>query len=174
MNFSKFWTADRIVGFSAIFISLLTLVVFIYQTNIIREQQRMSVLPYLSLYSQHSGTPNYQYILVNNGIGPAVIESVKIIDGESEYEMDLPNYLSGHVPETAEIKGLYHSNLHPGQLIPAGKTIAILGINNSLDSAEKLLKILGDSTLQMEIVYGNVYDERWLLSTEALMPQKLD
>ena len=62
---------DKILGLSAMLISICTLIVFLYQTNLIKKQQYMSVYPYLTLGNNGSFTADYEYSLTNNGIGPA-------------------------------------------------------------------------------------------------------
>ena len=55
MSKKKFWTSDRIVGFSAMFISLITLFIFIKQTNIIDRQSKLSAMPYLMMQMSNNG-----------------------------------------------------------------------------------------------------------------------
>ncbi|EAY25568.1 hypothetical protein [Microscilla marina] len=68
MTKKRLWNADKIVSISAIMISVMTLAVSWYQTAIIRQQQRLSVLPYLSFQNYGTGGANYKYTLRNNGI----------------------------------------------------------------------------------------------------------
>ncbi len=37
LKMKPFWTGDKLLSIAAVFVSLLTLVVFIYQTNLIRK-----------------------------------------------------------------------------------------------------------------------------------------
>ncbi len=62
MNFRKL-DSDKILSLSAMFISICTLVVFLYQTNLIRKQQYMSVYPHLLLGNYGTWTPNYKFVL---------------------------------------------------------------------------------------------------------------
>lgn len=65
---------------TAVLISVGTLLVFLYQTNLVRQQQYMSVLPYLE-FQNHDvfSYDNYELILKNKGIGPALIISRNVI-----------------------------------------------------------------------------------------------
>ncbi|MEO0789852.1 MAG: hypothetical protein AAFY36_14380, partial [Bacteroidota bacterium] len=94
-----FWTSDRIVSMSAIFISLATLFVFVYQTNLIREQQHLSVYPHLSLGNAYSGSLNYQQVLSNEGIGPAFIEGIEVRDTSGKEYSSLSDYLFYHLED---------------------------------------------------------------------------
>ena len=173
----KTWSSDRIIGLSAILISIMTLFVLMYQTNLMREQQRLSVLPYLGVSNFNTGGPNFKIILTNNGIGPAFIESIKIIYNGKTYKQDISSFLYKHIPETDSINNLYHSNIFEGLMIPAGETIPMLEINNSEDDAMKLLKLLTklyDKDLDFEIVYRSIYKERWRITGNTTYPEKLE
>jgi len=173
----SFWNSEKIVSISAISISLMTLFVFAYQTNIIREQQRLSALPYLSTIYQNTGTANFKLVVKNNGIGPAFVKSIKIMYNGKEFETDLFRFLHENIPEMDSIENIFHSNIHPGQLIPAGQSIAILEVNNSISDSKKLvqlLKILQDQNLNIELIYKSVYDERWKLTFDNNLPEKIE
>ncbi|HAS42879.1 MAG TPA: hypothetical protein DCS93_20535 [Microscillaceae bacterium] len=174
---NKTWNSDKIVSASAILISLMTLFVSLYQTAMIRKQQRLSVLPYLSLGNYNTGGPNYKLVLKNDGIGPAFIESVEIVYKGKKYPYDLPVFMSKSMPDSIKkIKRMSHSNIYEGQMIPAGTTIPLLAIHNSREDADKLvilLRSLKKEGLQLHIIYRSVYEERWRLSFDSTIPEKL-
>ncbi|MBT8268432.1 MAG: hypothetical protein KJN59_04340, partial [Bacteroidia bacterium] len=51
----KFLSTDKIVALTAMFIGVLTLIIFIRQTNIMDTQGRLSVMPYLLLETSNNG-----------------------------------------------------------------------------------------------------------------------
>ena len=80
----KNFNADRIIGLSAMLISLMTLIIFLYQTNLIKKQSVLSVRPRLTFSknidktvtvkdSTNSTTISIRLTLRNNGLGPAII-----------------------------------------------------------------------------------------------------
>lgn len=170
--------SDRIVSFAAILISVSTLIVLIYQTNIMRSQQRLSVLPHLMTSNEYIGTPNYRLILRNSGIGPAFIESVKIFHKEKTYEMDFAKFMIDHVPEFDSIDNVYYSNIAPGLLIPAEKSINLLEIHDSLKDSKNLYALIGklvmEENLDFEIVYSSIYGEKWRITKDTVYPEPLD
>lgn len=174
----KFWNTEKIVSISAIFISALTLYVTFEQFKISREQQRLSVLPYLSIGNYYTGSPNYQLVLRNDGIGPAFIESVVVIYEGKKYEMDLINFLYEQFPtEMDSIPNLAHSNIYEGLLVPVGQKIPHLSIENSQKSADRLLMLLeklDEGNFQFEIVYSSIYKEKWKLRAGDTSPEKLE
>lgn len=176
MTKRRHWNADKILSISAILISIMTLAVSWYQTAIIRQQQRLSVLPYLSFQNYGTGGANYKYALSNNGIGPAFIEKIYVTYKGKEYDLDLPLFLQKHTPESRQIKKVKHSNISAGNLIPAGKQINILEIDNSQTDASKMLLLLDKlkkEKLKLTIIYQSVYKERWRLESDHNIPQKL-
>ena len=63
-------------------ISILALVVSIFETSILREQQKATVWPYVTI-SQNYSSSGYELRAINKGVGPALIESVQIeFDGK--------------------------------------------------------------------------------------------
>lgn len=55
----KFWTSEKILSLSAIFMSACTLLTLIYQTNLMLNQQQMSVYPHLEIGAHGAWGPEY-------------------------------------------------------------------------------------------------------------------
>lgn len=168
----RFWNSDKILSFTAILISLLTLVVFLYQTNLMRKQQLLSVLPYLAIGNYGLGTSNFTLVLQNDGIGPAFIEDQKIIYLDSTYHMDLPGFLYAHVPAMDSLSNISYSNIYPGKMIPPNEKIELLRVNESIEDELKLLRLLEALEIDYEIHYRSIYNERWVLRSGETSPQK--
>lgn len=187
----KFWTSEKLLSLTALLVSLSTLIVFVYQTNLIRQQQFMSVYPYMNLGNEYSGTLKYKYILSNEGIGPAFIESVKITSPDKEVFNDLVDYVD-HLAISEDSIWYFHSNLNAGKLIPSNKKIPLiqlvnkemlmeLGLSdleglpmNTIEGSKMLYQILNDDSLNIEIIYSSVYGERWILKNHTNTPVKLE
>jgi len=172
----KYWNSDKIISICAILISLMTLSVLIIQTKIIHEQQRNSVLPYLELTHYNTSGPNYAFVLSNDGVGPAFIESVKIFHLDSTYEYDLPTFLYQNFREMDSIRNIYHSNISPGRLLPAGEKLKMIEIRNSLPNAQKLMTLFSkiDSATTLEITYRSIYNDKWMISSDSEAPFEID
>ncbi|MEM9723080.1 MAG: hypothetical protein AAGA10_27680, partial [Bacteroidota bacterium] len=89
----KFWDGDKVMSIAAMFISLGTLSVLVYQARmakeqqaLFRKQQMMSVYPYLSIFNNGTGGKNYKIALENTGIGPAILRSVKVYAKGNTYD----------------------------------------------------------------------------------------
>jgi hypothetical protein len=76
-----------LVGLCAIFISVATLGVYIYQARIMQSQQHTSVWPYVEWGTSNVG--GFYLEVFNKGIGPALIKKATFkIDGKEIEEVD--------------------------------------------------------------------------------------
>lgn len=75
---------EAIAGLSSAIIALCALGLTVWQAKIARHHNRLSVTPHLTTWSHRDVTNNrYSIELLNNGIGPALIESFSIhVDGQ--------------------------------------------------------------------------------------------
>ncbi len=174
----SFWNADKFVSFSAILISLLSLYITIEQHNANKEQQRLSVLPYLSMSNYNTLGENYTYLIANNGIGPAFVDSVIIRHQGKVFQGDIMQFLSTYYQEALDsIPDLSHSNIYRGMMIPAGEKVEHLRIHNNQQSGKKLLELLmslGKQELEYEIFYSSIYKERWRLRASEAVAEKIE
>ncbi|MCH7410203.1 hypothetical protein MM239_12415 [Belliella sp. DSM 111904] len=174
---SKFWDVNKILSVSAIFISFMTFLVLIYQTKILREQQLLSSMPYISVSNRGSYTPNYKVVLANHGIGPAILEEVNIFyAGEKSNFKDLVGFVFDKSDTIRELNYLLHSNIYPGMLVPAGEAISIFEIEDDVEESILLrseMNRLYETGLTWELVYSSVYKEKWRITQESLAPEKL-
>ena len=160
-------------------ISLVTLIIFVRQTNIMDKQSRLSALPYL-MVEQSTNSEQYriQFSLVNHGVGPAIIESRKIVFDGKEYDQDFYQFMTESLPELDSIEPYNWSSVYKGQAIPANGRIVMVGIGKNQKEFDIFLKVLKDlqseSNFYFEIIYTSIYGDRWKLSTDSEVPQQLD
>ncbi|MEM6723534.1 MAG: hypothetical protein AAF598_05810 [Bacteroidota bacterium] len=176
-------TNEMLVGISAMIISLTSLFVFIYQTNLIRKEQYMSVYPHLNLTNAFTGSLNYKYVLQNEGVGPAFITKLHIEHRNGETYPDLLTYLE-EVLQPEDSVAFHYSDLYVGQLVQANETINLFGLSgksytdayglptNTVASANKLRDALNSDSLTIRLSYKSIYDEEWSITAESYVPQK--
>ena len=172
-------SSDKLFGLTAMLISLVTLIIFVRQTNIMDKQSRMSALPYLMIEQSTNGEEHrVQFSLVNHGVGPAIIESRRIIYNGREYNQDFYQFLTESLPKLDSIEPYNWSSVYKGQAIPANGRIVMVGIGNNQKEFETFLEVFenlqGKSDFYFEIVYTSVYGDRWKLSTDSEIPEELD
>lgn len=182
------WNSDKIVSISALIISLSTLIVFMFQTNLIRKQQYMSVYPHLEFGNFASGSLKYKFQLSNVGIGPAFIQKVEVKNGESEVFEDVIDYVNDALYESDSI--IYvHASLYQGRVIKQDEDIPLIQLldqglltelgygaveipTNTVAGSNKLHDILNHDSLEIKVTYASVYGETWTVSNQTLSPEK--
>jgi len=170
----KFWNADKIVSFSAMAISLGTLVVISYQTalinnqtELIRREQRIAVMPYLGFALSYPSKNWCEIKVGNSGLGPAFIKEVKMEYQGEDYTDNLLAFYKTFFKPTNFI----YNNLGPGTVIESGETIVLFGYNQSLDLFQEGL-INGE--IKFSITYESAYGETWVLTPPSAIPTKVD
>ena len=163
-------------------ISFITLVIFIYQTNLMSKQNYLSILPYLQAStSNNSEGSSYSFSIQNNGVGPAIIESVRLQYQGKEYDLkDYDDYLYKFLvslsPELDSITNADTSTLNSGLAIPANTNYPVLRITTPKDYQLFLKEFnrLLTNGLGYEIRYKSIQDEHWLIHIDSEGPEKLD
>ena len=175
------WNSERILSLSAMSISFITLVIFIYQTNLMSKQNYLSILPYLQLSPSHNPENNsYSLSVQNYGVGPAIIESVKLQYKGGEYDLKdydhyLFNFLVSQDPALDSIEGVDKSTINPGMSIPPNTNYRIFEITSANNYQWFLSRLASiEKDLKYEIRYKSIQDEHWKIQNESKGPVKLD
>ena len=160
-------STDRLLAFSAVFLSLAALVVSIFQTAILREQQRASVWPHLQVY-RATVDSNYSLKLVNNGVGPAVIRTYAVhCEGE---RFEQVSSLSRRVIrdlgawDSLGRFGYYYSDVDIGEVIQAGQEVDLLTALSSIPLQAALDSVFDPAHTELHIRYADVYGNEWQLA----------
>lgn len=176
---------DRIVGFAAILISLLTLIIFIYQTNIMHQQSRLSVKPRLLFSSamryEDDSLLVYSISLENKGIGPAIVDSSFVNYEGVKYESDWEDFFSDAVPALKEYgEFISYSNISIGETLSSDEEKVLFTYVCPVRSYLKVLEYLevsddsADLPLDMTIYYHSIYeDDKWVVTSNQI-PQKIN
>ncbi len=171
----KAHTVDRILGVSAILISLLTLIMFIYQTNLMHKQSRLSVMPRLGFttaYDHNDSVVVYSALIKNKGIGPAIINSAKIILEGKEYKLDMEDFFDEAFPKLDEYGNFNRlSNLGEGNTLAAGEIKKLFSYEFLITDIEKIsayMQLEDEDTFpfNMEVEYSSIYDEKWRIDIQ--------
>ena len=163
-------------------ISVLTLIIFIYQTNLMSKQNYLSILPYVQISTSDDKAQNtFSLDIKNHGVGPAIIESVIIYyKGEKhdlkEYNNYLYDYLKTEMPILDSVNFFSYSTLDKGIAIPANSNYNVLKVESERDYdllTKSIAELLSEG-LRFEIIYRSIQDERWIIHSNSEGPQKLD
>lgn len=175
------WNSERILSLSAMSISFITLIIFIYQTNLMSKQNYLSILPYLQTSTSNDGeNMRFSLSVLNHGVGPAIIESVKSeIEGVQHDIQDYNGYFWDYLVFRDSILGTLKdvstSTLEPGDAIPANTSYNIFEVKYTEGDEPKILRLIQIlETLPYEIRYKSIQNERWMINEEGDGPIKLD
>jgi len=173
----KFWTSDKLVALSALCISLLTLVIFIRQTNIMEKQSHLSAMPYLMIEGSDQGLDKmYILDLVNHGVGPAIIVDRKITYKGKEYDLEFDEFLREHVEGMDSVKIISNSTVHRGLALPAGSSRTVIKVGGGAKSYNNFMKVLeklSTPEFDYKISYKSIYNDHWYIDARDTEPTAL-
>ena len=169
---------DRIIGLSAMLISLLTLVIFIYQTNIMRNQSRLSVTPRFAFGTNVTVTDSmvtFSMSLKNKGLGPGIIESINIEHNGKKFKSNFEEFFESNFPEIYEFGDFTKSTiLTVGGTLSAEEATELFEFeypSKFTSQIMQLLELKEEDTFHnlpftVEIVYSSIYEEQWQMSSK--------
>tara|TARA_R110002096_G_scaffold57426_2_gene145616 strand:- start:25131 stop:25700 length:570 start_codon:yes stop_codon:yes gene_type:complete len=157
---------EMLVGISAVVIGVCALAVSLYETSLMREEQRAAVMPLLELsrsynLSEAEGKSRLYLQAQNVGIGPAKVVDFKVtVDGQAQPTWDAAiRALTG----TGERVSYGQSTIN-GRTIPADRMVTMMNLN----STEQIDEIMEEfERLDFEACYCSIFDECWTTSFSA-------
>lgn len=145
------------IGLIAIFINMITVFVYIYQTSLMQEQQHASVWPYIEwkmIYNQEEGMI---LRVSNNGIGPALITNTTIkLNG-----IEQPNLDSLFIGLIGTTKFPHLTGNLNKRVLPAGSSFTIFKSSDSKWS-ELIYAAYLKNDFEMIICYESIYKDKWV------------
>ena len=175
---------DMTVGLSAIFISVVSLVVSIEHGRIMErmvdQNQKMveaSTMPLLTIGVGEAvlskGEAKIQLVLRNGGVGPAIIDSFEIRYKGIAYnspEALLHACCAAALPASGDLSGVYHDKVS-GIILPARETLEPIVINGAVNRKLGEAFDTAKNNLSYRACYCSVLDECWQTSFEDKRPQ---
>ena len=184
--------ADRIVSLSAMVAGLGSLFIIVYQTHLSRQAQHALMLPYL-MFAVSANDGGVHVALSNTGVGPAIVEDVRVRHNGRDFEGDAHQFYVAQRPTNSGNIGV--NSVMAGRLIPAGAWIQMVGVGDAASSERgqaflndvlKLFQVAevpeswyagtgnaASDRAVIEIIYASVYGERWRIRSDQIVPEKL-
>lgn len=181
---------DRIISLSAMVVGIGSLFIIIYQTQLMREAQHASVMPYLMIALQSNADGAF-LTLNNTGIGPALIDEVTIHYRGQELQTDPYEFYAG-LDSHAELGAIDADKVIPGRLIPAGTSVRMIGKagpdNQAMLYEPLRLFAIGEvprsfylgldlnpdaERAVFEVEYSSVYGDSWRVDSASYVPEQL-
>jgi hypothetical protein len=157
-----FWNIDKILGLTAILVSMATFGIYLYQTHLIQKQQSAAVWPYVECFvnyvPQSVENPKYQLVIRNKGVVPALVKNIKIDYFGIKHEGD---------PNREYLEKLFGKENVPdcnfafanGSVIPAGESIILLEVLEPDKMADSFFEIFKATSIK--ICYSSIYQDFW-------------
>lgn len=148
--------SEYIIAATALVLSLSTLGVYIYQAKVMKEQQHVSVWPYMEWYT--GNVEDFHINAKNKGVGPAIIRKVEMsVDGKPvRNNQELISALLGN-----DWKMGYVNSTLGGRVLSPGEEVAMLRIPDVKEGRAFEAK-LRQHTFTMKITYCSVYGDCWI------------
>jgi hypothetical protein len=156
---------SRVVSASAGIVALSALTVSIYQAMLSREQQRMSVWPYLMQYN--SGRDGgYFRVVQNAGLGPALIGWTEVaVDGRPQRTWSaVLGALVGASDST-----LIYSSLPPGSVLLPAATQELIEMRAG-PFARQVHAAIDSGRMRTRVCFCSLYRDCWIADSEARSP----
>ncbi len=159
--------AEMLVGISAIVIGVCALGVSLYETSLMRAEQRAAVMPILELgrsYNVSSSDPSRNRLALvaqNVGIGPARVVDFRVtVDGEAQPTWDaaMRRLVDAQERVSHSMSVINHRTIPPDRIVRMFE----------LKDMAYLEEILGQlDRLELEACYCSVFDECWTTTYSA-------
>jgi hypothetical protein len=156
---------SRVVSASAGIVALSALTVSIYQAMLSREQQRMSVWPYLMQYN--SGRDGgYFRVVQNAGLGPALIGWTEVaVDGRPQRTWSaVLRALVGANDST-----LIYSSLPPGSVLLPAATRELIEMRAG-PLARQVHAAIDSGRMRTRVCFCSLYRDCWIADSKARSP----
>ncbi|MDX1516593.1 MAG: hypothetical protein R3288_07125 [Woeseiaceae bacterium] len=161
------WSAEMMVGVSAVFIGLCALFVSMYEARLMREETRSEVLPILELsrsyYVSSAEADDWRLLIQaeNVGIGPARVVDFRVtVDGQPHATW--ASAMAALLGSPAIVQ--YGQSSINGRTIPPDRVVTMF----DLSSTELTQSIMAEfERLDFEACYCSVFDECWTTSYQA-------
>ena len=177
----KFPKTERILSLSAMIVSILTLIIFIYQTNIINRQSKLSVKPRLSFgITQTTGDSivSFTQWVKNKGLGPAIVQKANILYKKEQYKLDFDAFAIKKFPQIEEYGNIAETaSVEDYTTLSSNETLVIYKFDIPITKLPQLTKYLELDPISLNpkwkftIQYTSMYEDSvWEINNTDNVP----
>jgi len=179
---------EILMSVTAMVTAVAAVVVAIVQTQVMhdeammeREHARLSVLPSIEVYTHNhtaEGEGKFRIGLVNQGIGPAVIEGFTIsldkkpIHSWSAFVHEGTEGAVSIAGPDRNVGTVIQTEIDPGLFLPVGERLAPLQLEGG-EEVGTLLRSLGER-LDIKVCYCSLYKECWVSGLQEARPEPVN
>lgn len=158
---------DRILSGAAGVVAVVALATAVYTAWITREQQKISVWPYLVQENSDSGAI-YRRLVVNAGLGPALVRSFDArVDGAPVHNWAAV-FRAGGIDTLP--RGVLTSSLGDGSVLQPGQALSVLTIPDSAVGLRFHARAVPH--LETVICYCSLYGQCWRADSRKPRPER--
>ena len=163
-------TGDKILTFTAIFISCLALIVSIAQTQILQKQSHAAVWPRLG-NGQGVGPDHFNYTITNQGVGPAIVSSILYTYQDTSFKK--MNELIRHFAELEKQATNRPVNFSFDYgIIYEGDVIRATDTREVFDAKDSTAVVIGKKYLletDIRLDYCSIYETCWSMQNDDVI-----
>ena len=163
-NISKTSRADLFQSIGtilALVISIIAMIASIYQTNIMKTEQKAMVWPYLD-FVQAYDKDGFALKLINKGTGPALVKSIQV--NYKSYPMsNMDQLLDSLNPNRTFGYDILKNNSIGRYVFSPGEDLVMMGLPYN-DETRVVLNNL--KNVRIQLLYESVLGEQWLFDSK--------
>ncbi len=148
----------------ALVISVAALIVSIYEANLLKDQQRATVWPHVSIVAYYN-SEGFGYRAINSGIGPAIVRSMEV-----RYAGELVENMDTLLDRLEPGRKIGYDRLRMNRLnntvIMAGEERVLLQMPWD-EETRRMVKNIETKGVTTRMTYCSVLDDCWVYDSES-------
>ena len=154
--------SEMIVALAAIVVSVMSLAVYIFQANIMMDQQHTAVWPHVewsTTYVSDDQNQEFYISVVNKGVGPALVKDTKLyLDGKVYKNGDYDDFMKDLMGEGRRDSLWILYSVVDNRVMAPGDEVRIFHVKNWQGAR---IPVVDYSRYKYELCYCSIYDDCW-------------
>jgi hypothetical protein len=153
--------SEVIVATAAIVVSIMTLFVYIFQAQVMMEQQHTSVWPHVEWSTTYSSDTDQEFYIsvVNKGVGPAIVKDTKLmLDGTLYEHKEYRDFMADLIGQGRRDSLWIMYSVVDNRVLAPGEEVKIFHVKN-WQSAR--IPEIDYGRYTFTICYCSIYDDCW-------------
>lgn len=145
----------------ALVISIIAMIASIYQTNIMKTEQKAMVWPYIDFFEMYD-KDGFNLTLTNKGTGPALVKSIQV-EYKNHIMSSMDELLDSLNPNRTFGYDILRNTSISGYVFSPGEEVVMMGLPYN-DETRIVLSKLKD--VRIRLMYESVLGEQWVFDSE--------
>ena len=163
----KGWDLGVVLALIAVLISICTMIISLVETSIMQKQQqsmtesaKASVWPYVTSNlntKMDNGNIEFKVTIENKGVGPALINDLKVFYDDEPIDGSPIDYIKKHCPDAFPLS--FYSNSSSKSVLSPGEVKKVLEVR--LKNVDFVEFTEFKSRIEPKYCYSNIYGDSW-------------